>query len=426
MMLSFICGHGRPPSLSTFSPLAPDENRSARAGGRIGANARSDVRARPSRRRVRAGEKSETTEYRGGERWLMSDDSGELRGAVPAWLVVYVKGLCMGAADAVPGVSGGTIALLAGIYERLIDAITAVSPRRILDVLSGFLPGRRARAVAAFRAVDAPFLLVLGAGILTAIITVTRVVHAGITDFPVPTFGFFFGLIAASAWVLLSELSLDTRGRVGAAVFGFVFAFVVSGRADAALGTGPVVTFVAGAIAVSAMILPGLSGSLLLVLLGQYEYMTGTLKAFVDSLLGLVVGGGLDPVVQSGAVVVAFVLGAFVGLFTVSHAIRWALEHHRKPTLAFLVALIVGALRAPVESAGDRLAEMGRAWSVELVAVFVLAAVVGGLAVVAIDRYAGLADLDEDGGPKTGAQRGSKAEPGTEERDEAAAGGGLD
>ncbi|RDI70446.1 DUF368 domain-containing protein [Halopelagius longus] len=344
----------------------------------------------------------------------MSHDPDESRGGLTAWLVVYLKGLCMGTADAVPGVSGGTIALLTGIYERLIDAVTNVSPGRIRDVLGGVLPGRRKRAVEALRAVDAPFLVVLGAGIMTAVVTVTRLVHTGITEFPVPTFGFFFGLIAASAWVLLSELSLDTPGRVGAAVAGFAVAFVVSGTAETALGSGPLVTFVAGAIAVSAMILPGLSGSLLLILLGQYEFMTGALKEFVNGLLGFVLGGSLAPVVENGAIVVAFVLGAFVGLFTVAHAVRWALEHHRKPTLAFLVALIVGALRAPVESAGSQLAEMGRAWNAELVGVFVVAAVVGAVAVVAVDRYAGLGDFEDE--PPHGA----------DERDEAAAGGGLD
>lgn len=343
----------------------------------------------------------------------MSHDTDESRSALTAWFVVYLKGLCMGTADAVPGVSGGTIALLTGIYERLIDAVTDVSPRRIVDAAGGVFPGRRTRAVEAFRAMDVVFLAVLGAGIMTAVVTVTRVVHTGITEMPVPTFGFFFGLIAASAWVLLSEISLDTPARVAAAVSGFVIAFVVSGTARTALGTGPLVTFVAGAIAISAMILPGLSGSLLLILLGQYEFMTGALKAFVNGLLGVVGGGSAAPVVENGAIVVAFMLGAVVGLFTVAHAVRWALEHHRKPTLAFLIALIVGALRAPVVSAGNQLAEMGRTWTTELVAVFLVAAVGGIVAVLLVDHYAGLADFEDS--PRDDGENG-----------EAAAGSGLD
>ncbi|MDS0298845.1 DUF368 domain-containing protein [Halogeometricum sp. S1BR25-6] len=327
----------------------------------------------------------------------MSKASDDARGAVTAsWFVVFLKGVCMGAADAVPGVSGGTIALVTGVYERLIAAVTAVSPGRIVDVLGGVTPGGRADAVAALREMDVRFLLALGAGIAAAVVSITRVVHVGITDFPVPTFGFFFGLIAASAWVLFSEVEVDTPGRIGAAVAGFVFAFVVSGQAASSLGTSAPVTFVAGAIAISAMILPGISGSLLLILLGQYEYMTGTLKAFVDGLIGLVLGGPVAPVVESGVVVTAFMLGALVGLFTVAHAVRWALEHYREPTLAFLVALIVGALRAPVESTANQLAELGRTWTTEGYVVFAVAAVFGAVAVLLVDRYAGLAEIDDE------------------------------
>jgi putative membrane protein len=328
----------------------------------------------------------------------MSSDPTESRArrASLAWLVVYLKGVCMGTADAVPGVSGGTIALVTGIYERLISAVTAVSPGRIVAVLAGVVPSRRSDAVAALRAVDAGFLVVLVAGIMTAVVSVTRVIHTGITDFPVPTFGFFFGLIAASAWVLADDVAVDTPGRAAAAVAGFLLAFVVSGRAAASLGSGLSVVFVSGAIAVSAMILPGISGSLLLLILGQYEYMTGTLKSFVNGLLGVVLGGGVGPVVESGVVVVAFVLGAMVGVFTVAHAVKWALEHYRKATLSFLVALIVGALRAPVVKTGDQLSQAGRGWTTELLAVFVVTAVVGALLVVGVDRYTGLADLDDD------------------------------
>ncbi|MFA1611364.1 DUF368 domain-containing protein [Halobellus rubicundus] len=301
----------------------------------------------------------------------------------------------MGAADAVPGVSGGTIALITGIYERLISAITAVSIDRIRDVLLGVLPDRRQRAYEALRAVDTVFLIVLGLGIASAIVTVTRVVHAGIQSMPVLTFGFFFGLIAASAWVLFSEVSVDTPPRMAAAVAGFAVAFVVSGRAAATLGQSLPVTVLAGAVAVSAMILPGISGSLILVILGQYEYMTGTLSSFVDGLLALVTGGPVDPVREHGVVVVAFVGGAVVGLFTVAHAVRFALDRARTATLAFLVALIVGALRAPVVRTGEQLADLGRTWTPTAIALFAGAAVVGAVFVLLLERYTGIAEMDE-------------------------------
>ncbi|MFB6126952.1 MAG: DUF368 domain-containing protein [Halolamina sp.] len=298
------------------------------------------------------------------------------------WLGVYLRGLCMGAADAVPGVSGGTIALITGIYERLVGAVTAVTPTRVGRVLRSPLPGHRGDGVAAFLEADGPFLLVLGAGILSAVLTVTRVVDAALESFPAPTYGFFFGLIGASAWVLREEVSLSTTRQRFVAAGGFVLAFVVSGRAGAALGHGPAATFIAGTLAVSAMLLPGLSGSLILVLLGQYKFMTDSLTRFVDG----VVAGDLEALVAGpGVTVVTFVVGAAVGLLTVAHVVRAALARDRAATLAFLVALIVGALRAPVERTQAVTGGMTPATATA----FAVAAVVGVVAVIAVERAAG-------------------------------------
>ena len=315
-----------------------------------------------------------------------------------SWLVVYLKGLCMGSADAVPGVSGGTIALITGIYERLIGAITAVDVDRILTILGGVRPGHQRDAYDSFMEMDGVFLLVLGGGIATAIITVTRLLDWAIESIPVLTFGFFFGLILASAVVLYSEVSLDTPRRAAAAVLGFTVAFLVSGPASAAIDNGLGFVVVAGAIAVSAMILPGISGSLLLIILGQYEFMIGTLREFTDGLLAVALGrASVSSLVGDGTVVVAFCSGALVGLFTIAHAVKWALVHYRKATLAFLVSLILGALRAPVVNATQEL-DGGTGtdlsvWTAELVGIFLAAAVVGAAAVLLVDHYGDI-DLD--------------------------------
>ena len=313
------------------------------------------------------------------------------RDAALGWLIIYLKGICMGTADAVPGVSGGTIALVTGIYERLIGAITAVSPGRLREFLGAVVPGEsRTEAWRAAREMDLVFLAVLGTGVVTAVITVTRVVDTAIETVPVLTFGFFFGLIAASAVVLWSDVQFDTRGRVVAAVAGFVFAFVVSGRAAAAFGHRPLVTFFAGMIAVSALVLPGISGSLILILIGQYEFMIGTLREAVDGLLATALGGSVPGLGPSLVTVVTFVTGALVGLFTTSHVVQWALSRRREATLAFLVSLIVGALRAPIADVSRRLAEANRGWTPELVGTFLAAAVVGGVIVVLVERSTSL------------------------------------
>ncbi|SMO71832.1 DUF368 domain-containing protein [Halorubrum cibi] len=305
------------------------------------------------------------------------------------WLAIYLKGLAMGTADAVPGVSGGTIALVVGIYERLIAAVTAIGPDRIARVLGGVHPSARADARAAFREVDGGFLAVLGAGIGTAVVLVLSLVDELLSAFPVATYGFFFGLIAASALVLYGAVDLETTGRKAAAVCGFLAAFLASGYGATALDHALPVVFLSGAIAVSAMVLPGLSGSLLLVVLGQYEFMSGTLGAFIDGIAAAAAGEGTAAIAGTIPPIATFLAGGVVGLFTIAHAVRRALEAARAATLAFLVSLIVGALRAPVIEVSMRLAESGGTWTSAL-PLFAAAAVGGAAAVIAVDRYAGV------------------------------------
>ena len=302
---------------------------------------------------------------------------------------IYLRGLGMGAADAVPGVSGGTIALITGIYERLISAVTAIQPGRLRTILGGLRAEGRPEAVGALREIDTGFLLALGAGIATAVVTVLRLVSILLETNPVETYGFFFGLIGASVVVLYSAVSLSTRRRQAAAGSGFVLAFLLSGYAAGTLGSSLPIIFLAGALAVSAMILPGVSGSLLLLMLGQYEYMSTALSRFTDALVGSLSGGLTDTLVEAAVPVVTFMAGGVVGLFTLAHSVRWALDRYREATLAFLVSLVLGALRAPVEQTTIELADAGAAWTPSTVGLFCLFAVLGAGAVLVVDRLAG-------------------------------------
>ncbi|WP_247002216.1 DUF368 domain-containing protein [Halosolutus gelatinilyticus] len=298
-------------------------------------------------------------------------------------LVVYCKGFSMGSADVVPGVSGATIALIVGIYDRLIAAITAIDPRRFGAIRRVHEPEGRAALQAELERIDAPFLLALGLGIATAIVTLSRVMHVATAEYPVPTYGFFFGLIAASAIVLYGEIDEWTAWRVAVSVAAVVFAAAVTGVTAGATSHGPAMVFFAGAIAICAMILPGVSGSFFLLVLGQYEYMTGTLSRFVDGVLGALNGDPLAPVVETGTVVAIFGVGAVLGLFTMAHVVRRALDRYRQTTLAFLVSLMVGALGLPIARIEDGLGVTpGGTLGVAL-----FAAVVGAAAVLLVDRY---------------------------------------
>ncbi|MFB6140875.1 MAG: DUF368 domain-containing protein [Halosimplex sp.] len=328
-------------------------------------------------------------------------DEVTLRESIPPareWARTFVVGLFMGTADGVPGISGGTIALIAGVYERLIAAITAVTPGRFLAGVRALTPVDGGvsldRAAAVFEEVDGWFLVALVTGVATAVVLVGQAVEWADEHYPVLMFGLFFGLIGASALVLLREVAVRTAPEAVAALVGVALAFVVSGRSEALLsGGGTLVIFVAGAVAVSAMILPGLSGSLLLVILGQYTFLYGRLGAFVDAVGALLSGGSLSRVTGPGVDVVTFVLGGLVGLFTIARVIRRALDANREVTYAFLVALVLGALRAPIATLGGE--EYAVVWNAATVEAFAAAAVVGAALVLVLDWYA--VDLDLDG-----------------------------
>lgn len=300
-------------------------------------------------------------------------------------LGIYLRGFCMGAADAIPGVSGGTIALITGVYERLIGAITAINAHRIKQLWQRVRSGDTHKTAQLLREMDIGFLLVLGAGILSAVMTVLRLISWLLVVSPVETYGFFFGLIGASAVVLYQDISISTREQQAAAVSGFLLAFLSSGYATSQLGSSLPVVFVAGSIAISAMILPGMSGALLLLILGQYEYMSTALSRFTDALVKTVQGGGVDSVFETVIPIIVFLAGAVVGLFSIAHGIQAALERNRRITLVFLVSLIFGALRAPVEQATLELTRMGVTWNAYWLRSFLLFAVVGVVVVGVIE-----------------------------------------
>lgn len=295
---------------------------------------------------------------------------------------VALKGAAMGVAEIIPGVSGGTIALVVGIYDRLVAAIAGLRPAPLRHLPRLHRARHRRALVDELVAMDLPFLLALGVGMAAMVIALARGIESVLANYPGPTYAFFAGLILASAVVLYRYVSVDTPQRIALAVGFAAAAFVLSGAATAGLGHALPVVFLAGAIAITALVLPGVSGSFLLLALGQYEYMVGALNDAVDGVTGLLTGGGTDDLFEAAPPVVVFLVGAVIGLLTVAHAVSYALDRAREATLIALVSLMVGALRVP----GD---EVAAAWQADLtwIAVTVGAAVTGALAIVVFDRY---------------------------------------
>ncbi len=301
-----------------------------------------------------------------------------------AVLRVYGYGLCMGSADALPGVSGGTVALLLGFYSRLLGAITALTPGRAVTVVRGYDPAHRDRARDALTEMDLQFLLPLGLGMVTAVALIAGAVSTLADSYPIALYGFFTGLIAASAIVLYRSLEIDTLERAVTAVAGVSIALLIAANVIQLPGDGALVIFLSGALAISAMILPGISGALILILLGQYVYMSDQLSAFLGAVGALVSGGSTDAIFGPGTSVVLFVAGGLVGLLTIARVVRRALARRRDLTLIFLVSLIAGSTPAPLHN----IAEVHPV-TLEVAALTGLWTLLGAVALFALDWVAG-------------------------------------
>lgn len=226
----------------------------------------------------------------------------------------------MGAADVVPGVSGGTVALITGIYERLIRSLSAFN----LSLLQMILKGRFSDG---WHHVDGKFLLVLFAGIGTSLFSLAKIITAALEHHPHELYGFFMGLILASSFVLARDIQPWRPVCWAALAAGLVLMLLVSELRPASPEVGPLMLFGAGAIAICAMILPGISGSFLLLVMGVYPVV---LEA-VESL--------------DLATLVIFALGCGVGLLSFVRLLSWLLTHYRLSLMAFLVGVLLGSLK---------------------------------------------------------------------------------
>lgn len=266
----------------------------------------------------------------------------------------------MGSADIVPGVSGGTMALITGIYERFIHALSSINFRFITLRVRGDGEGARE----AWRSIDWAMLLPLFAGILSAIIAFARVLGYVLDHQAGPTYAFFFGLILASAGFVSKYVTEVNWRHLVSGVLGFLLVVLIVGLDEVTGNHALPVLFASGAIAVCAMILPGISGSLVLLILGQYEY-------FLDAI---------NKVAWRDMLAVG--LGAIAGILAFSKLLDWMLRHHRAKTMAFLFGCMVGALRLP----GEVIIEETDPSSVPAVGLVLFAAVLGFLVVLVLER----------------------------------------
>ncbi len=235
------------------------------------------------------------------------------------WSMLFLKGIAMGAADAVPGVSGGTIAFISGIYEELLQSIRRVTPANLMLLLRG---GPKAF----WEKINGTFLLVLFSGVLVSLITLSRAAVYLLQNHPSLLWAFFFGLIVSSTLWMLKQIGEWNQRNLLMLVVGCVSAAAISVMSPVEAPMTPLVIVLSGSIAICAMILPGISGSFILLLLGMYGPIMGAIKNFDIGVLGLFLGG------------------CVAGLLSFSHLLGWLFRHYRAMTLSLLTGFMMGSL----------------------------------------------------------------------------------
>ena len=248
-------------------------------------------------------------------------------GKFSEYILTAVKGACMGAADVIPGVSGGTIAFIMGIYDKFVASLAAINAEAVKLFFTG-------KFKEFWRHINGGFLLSLVVGIGVSVISLATVMQTLLSDFPIQTWAFFFGLIVASSIFILRGISgwglREILFLIGGVVLGVVICTLSPTQTPDALWF----IFLSGAIAICAMILPGISGSFILLILGKYQYILGAVS---DLVAGQDVVGNL-------LIIGVFAIGAVVGILSFSKFLHWLLSRWHKQVLIILAGFIIGSL----------------------------------------------------------------------------------
>lgn len=235
------------------------------------------------------------------------------------YFILSLKGIAMGAADAVPGVSGGTIAFISGIYEELITTISNVNLSLITTL-------RKEGFKAFWTQLNGNFLVALLTGIVISFVSFMRLAKYLIENHPILIWSFFFGLIVASIFFVGKQIQKWNLAVIISLIAGALIAYYITTLPSMVNNDNPLFLFFAGAIAICAMILPGISGSFILVILGAYKTLSDALHDFdIKKIL-------------------IFAVGAVVGLLSFSRVLKWLFKNYHNITLAILTGFIFGSL----------------------------------------------------------------------------------
>ena len=238
----------------------------------------------------------------------------------PNYLGVMIKGMAMGAADVIPGVSGGTIAFISGIYEELLGSIKSINLENLKLIF------QKGGIVKFWNAINANFLLAVLTGILISVFSLASLLQHLLKVYPIMVWSFFFGLILSSSWIVAKKVKVKTWGVLVAFVVGVIGAFYITVATPTTTPDAYWFIFLSGAIAICAMILPGISGSFILLLLGKYFFILGAVTSLNIPILCI------------------FAAGALIGIISFSNLLTWLLGKYHDITVGVLAGFMIGSL----------------------------------------------------------------------------------
>ncbi|WP_438965790.1 DUF368 domain-containing protein [Flavobacterium sp.] len=256
-----------------------------------------------------------------------------MRKIFPDYFIIGLKGLAMGAADVVPGVSGGTIAFISGIYQELIDSINGINFSLIKTI-------KNEGILAAWKQANGSFLLSLLLGIGISILTFSKIIVKLLDTQPILLWSFFFGLIIASIVLIYREITHWKTVSFLALIFGIVVSYYITIARPSLATDSYFYLFLSGFIAIIAMILPGISGSFILLLMGSYETVLGTINKVREGIVTL----NLQLFWEAFSKLLVFIIGAVLGIKAFSKILNWMFSNHKNTTLALLVGFMMGSL----------------------------------------------------------------------------------
>lgn len=249
------------------------------------------------------------------------------------YLIITAKGLAMGAADVVPGVSGGTIAFISGIYEELIETIHKID-------LDFFKVWKKDGFLTAWKQYNLSFLLALFSGVFISIISLAKIITSLLEHHPILVWSFFFGLVIASIVYVGKQITKWKLSLIISLIIASVLSYLITIAEPFGTADSTWFLFFAGFIAIIAMILPGISGAFILLLLGAYQSVIGIITQLGSGITSL------DSSILFDAIwkLLIFGVGAITGLKVFSKVLNWMFKHHKNLILAVLTGFMIGAL----------------------------------------------------------------------------------